>query len=170
MTKPALTKSLFAAAAICVALSAGANPTLAAGELTNSWRTADGWLTEQRMHPGGAKVCSTGKAGSVPHTFGLSIIRSGQENLLMVVDQQQPPTAAGDMTFVQNGQTVGTLATQVAGPGFASANPNGRQTPDLLAKLGPGALTINVAGRQYQADMSGLPAAMAQLSSCAAGS
>jgi hypothetical protein len=28
----------------------------AAGELVQSWRTDDGWLTELRVHPNGAKV------------------------------------------------------------------------------------------------------------------
>ena len=40
----------------------------AAGELVQSWRTDDGWLTELRVHPNGAKVCSTGKAAYTPHS------------------------------------------------------------------------------------------------------
>ena len=163
-----MTKHSLATAAIALSLSAAALPAYAAaGQLTNSWRTAGGWLTEQRVHPDGGKVCSTGKAGTAPHAFGLSIVRSGPENLLLVVDQQQPPTAGGEMTFVQAGQTIGTLPAQASGPAFASTDPLGRQTPELISKLGPGALTINVAGRQYQADMTGFPEAMSQLAQCA---
>ena len=51
----------------------------AAGELVQSWKTDDGWLTELRVHPNGAKVCSTGKAAHTPHTFGLTFVRSGSQ-------------------------------------------------------------------------------------------
>lgn len=138
----------------------------AAGQLVNSWKTPDGWLTEMRVHPNGAKVCSTGKAAQAPRPFGLTIVRSGTENVLLVVDEAQPPTSAGDMSFVQAGKTIGTLRAQIAGPAFASADPNSSQTPDLIAKLTTAALTIDVAGRRYQTDMSGLPDALAQLAKC----
>jgi hypothetical protein len=141
-------------------------PASAAGQLVNSWKTSNGWLTEMRVHPDGAKVCSTGKATQTPRAFGLTLVRSGSENLLLVVDETQPPTSAGDMTFIQGGKAVGTLRTQVAGPAFATTDPNSSQTPELVAKLTPAALTIDVAGRQYQTDMSGLPDALAQLAKC----
>lgn len=156
------------AVALAAVITLSAVPALAAGQLVNSWRTQDGWLTEMRVHPNGAKVCSTGKAGQAPRPFGLTIVRSGAENVLLVVDEAQPPTGAGDMSFVQAGKTIGTLRTQVAGPAFASADPYSSQTPELIAKLTTAALTIDVAGRQYQADMSGLPDALAQLAKCEA--
>lgn len=154
--------------ALAAVITVSTFPALAAGQLANSWRTADGWLTEMRVHPDGARVCSTGKAAQAPRPFGLSIVRSGVENVLLVVDEAQPPTSAGDMSFVQAGKTVGTLRTQVAGPAFASADPYSSQTPELIAKLTTAALTIDVAGRQYQTDMAGLPDALAQLAKCEA--
>lgn len=157
------------ALALAALITLSTCPARAAGQLLNSWRTPDGWLTEMRVHPNGARVCSTGKAAQAPRPFGLSIVRSGTENVLLVVDEAQPPTSAGDMSFVQAGKTVGTLRTQVAGPAFASADPFSSQTPDLIAKLTTAALTIDVAGRQYQTDMAGLPDALAQLARCEAG-
>lgn len=156
------------AVALAAVITLSTCPALAAGQLVNSWRTPDGWLTEMRVHPNGAKVCSTGKAAQAPRPFGLTIVRSGAENVLLVVDEAQPPTGAGDMSFVQAGKTIGSLRTQVAGPAFASADPYSSQTPELIAKLTTAALTIDVAGRQYQADMSGLPDALAQLAKCEA--
>jgi hypothetical protein len=151
---------------LAAAFSLSSLPASAAGQLVNSWKTPNGWLTEMRVHPDGAKVCSTGKATQTPRAFGLTLVRSGSENLLLVVDETQPPTSAGDMTFIQAGKTVGTLRTQVAGPAFATTDPNSSRTPELVAKLTPAALTIDVAGRQYQTDMSGLPDALAQLAKC----
>lgn len=156
------------AVALAALIGLSSLPALAAGQLVNSWRTPDGWLTELRVHPNGARVCSTGKAAQAPRPFGLTIVRSGQENVVLVVDEAQPPTSAGDMSFSQAGKTIGTLRTQVAGPTFASADPYGSQTPELIAKLTTAALSIDVAGRQYQADMSGLPDALAQLAKCEA--
>ena len=166
MKKPSVVTSGVVALAAVITMSA--LPARAAGQLVNSWRTADGWLTEMRVHPNGAKVCSTGKAAETPRPFGLSIVRSGTENVLLVVGQALPPTSGGDMSFVQAGKTIGTLRMQVAGPAFASADPYSSQTPDLIAKLSTAALTIDVAGRQYQTDMSGLPDALAQLAKCEA--
>ena len=143
---------------------------LAAGELVQSWKTDDGWLTELRVHPNGAKVCSTGKAAYSPHTFGLTFVRSGSENVVLLVDEQQPPTDAsgGDMTFEQSDKTIGTLKMQVAGPAWASIDPTGPQATALISKLSPGPLTINVAGRHYKIDLAGLAGALAQLSNCEA--
>ena len=143
---------------------------LAAGELVQSWKTDDGWLTELRVHPNGAKVCSTGKAAYTPHPFGLTFVRSGSENVVLLVDEQQPPTHAsgGDMTVEQAGKTLGTLKTQVAGPAWASIDPTDPQATALISKLSPGPLTINVAGRHYRMDLAGLAGALAQLSTCEA--
>jgi hypothetical protein len=115
------------------------------------------------VHPNGAKVCSTGKASDTPHTFGITFIRSGP----LLADEQQPPTdtSGSDMTFVQAGQTLGALKVEVAGPAWASVEPTGPQAP-VIAKLAPGPVTIQVVGRQYQADLTGLPDALAQLSTC----
>lgn len=166
MTRPTILKcAAFSLAVLAVLV---ALPALAAGQLANSWRTPNGWLTEMRVHPNGAKVCSTGKAAQTPRPFGLTVVRSGTENLLLVVDEAQPPTSAGDMTFSQAGKTIGTLRAQIAGPAYATADVNGSQTPDLVAKLTTAALTIDVAGRQYQTDMAGLPDALAQLAKCEA--
>jgi hypothetical protein len=81
-------------------------------------KTDDGWLTELRVHPNGAKVCSTGKAAYTPHTFGLTFVRSGSENVVLLVDEQQPPTdtSGGEMTFEQSDKTLAALKMQVAGP------------------------------------------------------
>jgi hypothetical protein len=140
----------------------------AAGELVQSWKTDDGWLTELRVHPNGAKVCSTGKAAHTPHTFGLTFVRSGSENVVLLVDEQQPPTdtSGGDMIFEQSDKTLAALKMQVAGPAWASIDPAGPQATALISKLSHGALTINVAGRQYKIDLAGLAGAWAQLSSC----
>jgi hypothetical protein len=142
----------------------------AAGELVQSWRTDDGWLTELRVHPNGAKVCSTGKAAYTPHTFVLTFVRSGSENVVLLADEQQPPTDASgsDMTFEQSGKTLGTLKMQVAGPAWASIDPTGPQATALISKLSPGPLTISVADRHYGMDLAGLGGALAQLSSCEA--
>ena len=164
MSRPGLVLSGILAASITLA----ALPAFAAGQLVNSWKTAGGWLTEMRVHPNGARVCSTGKATQAPRPFGLTMVRSGTENVLLVVDEAQPPTSAGDMKFVQSGKTIGTLPAQVAGPAFASADPNSSQTPELVSRLTTAALTIDVAGRQYQTDLSGLPDALAQLARCEA--
>jgi hypothetical protein len=143
---------------------------LAAGDLVQSWRTEGGWLTELRVHPNGARVCSTGKATHTPHTFGLSFVRSGRENMVLLVDEQEPPTETGaaDMTFVQEGKTLGTLKVQPDGPAFASTDPTGPQAKTLISKLSPAPVTINVAKRRYEVDLAGITGAMAQLGSCEA--
>jgi len=140
----------------------------AAGQLAQSWHTEAGWLTELRVHPDGAKVCTTGKASNTPHSFGITFIRSGSENAVLLADEVQPPqpATATDMTFMQDSKNRGTLKVQVAGPAWISADPNGPQAKTLISKLAPGPLTISVAGRQYETDLTGLPQALAQLDSC----
>ena len=72
------------------------------------------------------------------------------------------------MTFEQAGKTVAIVKVQVAGPAWASTEPNGPQAKALMANLGAGPLTISVAGRQYQMDLTGFADAMAQLRTCEA--
>jgi hypothetical protein len=154
-------------ASVCCLFPQGA---FAQGELSKSWKTAGGWLTELRVHPNGAKVCSTGKASQTPHTFALTFVRSGREAAVLVVDQNEPPAsqASGEMTFRQAGKTVGKIRVQAEGPAFASTDPNGSQARNLIARLSEQPVTIDVAGRRYQAELTGLSDAMAQLSQCEA--
>lgn len=154
------------ACGFCLSSQAG----LAQGALTKSWKTAGGWLTEMRVHPNGAKVCSIGKAVQNPHSFGLTFVRSGAESMVLVVDQKEPPAAAtsSEMTFRQDGETVGRIRVQAEGPAFASTNPNGPEARNLFARLTERPVTIEVAGRTYRAELNGLSDAMAQLSQCEA--
>jgi hypothetical protein len=165
VARRSLISGLISLVAVCTLCPLAA---LAAGELVQSWKTDDGWLTELRVHPNGAKVCSAGKAAYTPHTFGLTFVRSGSESVVLLVDEQQPPsdTRGGDMTFEQSDNMLGALQVQVAGPAWASVDPAGPQATALISKLSPGPLTINVAGRQYKMDLAGLAGALAQLSSC----
>jgi uncharacterized protein (DUF2342 family) len=153
---------------LCAVIAIGATTAHAAGELVRSWKTNDGWLTELRTHPDGAKVCSTGKAFHQPHAFGFTFVRSGPETVVMLVDQQQPPTdqASGTMTFMQAGQTVAALAAQVAGPAWTSSDPRSPETTDLLAALKPGPMTVQVAGRTYRTDITGFDGAKEQMETC----
>jgi len=157
--------TLLGASALSVAAAS------AQGALTQSWKTPGGWLTELRVHPNGARVCSTGKPSQDPHTFVLTFVRSGPEAVVLVVDQQKPPAPgdAGDMTFKQAGETVGVVKTLVEGPAWSSTDPNGPQARDLMSKLSDQALTIDVAGRQYQMQLTGLGDALAQLARCNSG-
>src|SRR5689334_20609075 len=123
--------SLSAIFAVCSVAAA------APGTPVRSWKTDDGWLTELRVHPNGAKFCSTGKASNEPHTFGLSFVRSGPQYMVVLADETEPPagTSGGDMTFIQGGRTVGVLKVQVEGPTWTSAEPAGPQGPALIAGL-----------------------------------
>ncbi|HWV54654.1 hypothetical protein [Pseudorhodoplanes sp.] len=142
----------------------------AQGALTQSWKTDGGWLTELRVHPNGAKVCSTGKAGSKPHAFGLSFVRSGPEAVVLVVDQAQPPSGgATEMIFRQGGQTVGAVKAMTEGPAFASTDPTGPQATGIMSKLTDQPLVIEVGGRRYETALTGLSDALAQLARCASG-
>jgi hypothetical protein len=162
-----LLPGLLSLSALCVLAPLAAS---AAGQLVQSWRTDGGWLTELRVHPNGAKVCSTGKAAQTPHTFGLSFVRSGAENVVRLVDERDAPAggSGGDMTFEQSGKMVAILKVRVAGPAWASTEPTGPQAKALMANLSAGPLTISVAGRQYQMDLTGIGDAMAQLRTCEA--
>ncbi|RAI39233.1 hypothetical protein CH341_26265 [Rhodoplanes roseus] len=149
------------------ALAALALPAQAQGALQGAWRTDGGWLTELRSHPDGAKVCSTGKAGQTPHTFGLTIVRSGPETVVMVVDQTQPPApGVGEMSFSQNGRVVDTIPVQVTGPAVGSRDARGPEAGRLISRLSPGPTTIAVGDRRWELDLAGLPAALAELDRC----
>ncbi|MBK5962477.1 hypothetical protein CCR97_30440 [Rhodoplanes elegans] len=158
------------ALALCLA------PTLAlsaqaAGALQGAWRTDGGWLTELRTHPDGAKVCSTAKAGETPHGFGFTVVRSGDETVVMVVDQTAPPapgTGASSvaLAFDQGGRVVGTIPARVTGPAVASADPRAPETPRLLRALAPGPVTITAGDRRWTLDLAGLPGALAEQERC----
>lgn len=142
----------------------------AQGALTQSWKTDGGWLTELRVHPNGAKVCSTGKTGSKPHVFGLTFVRSGPEAIVLVVDQAQPPACgATEMTFYQSGQTAGIVKAMAEGPAFASTDPTGPQATGIMSKLTEQPLAIEVGGRRYEIALTGLTDALAQLARCVSG-
>ncbi|MFL9825087.1 hypothetical protein [Rhodoplanes sp. SY1] len=158
------------ALALCLA------PTLAftaqaAGALQGAWRTDGGWLTELRTHPDGAKVCSTGKAGETPHGFGFTVVRSGDETIVMVVDQTAPPASAPAaepvvLAFDQGGRVVGKIPARVTGPAVASADPRAPEASRLLRALIPGPVTITAGDRRWTLDLAGLPTALAELDRC----
>lgn len=169
MTRTMTTRSFaFAAAALAAAVTATlALPARARGVLQGAWRTDGGWLTELRTHPDGAKVCSTGKAGTTPHAFGFTVVKSGDETVVMVVDQTQPPAPGTDaLTFAQAGRTVGTIPAQVTGPAVGSRDARGTEAPRLLAGLAPGPVTITAGDRRWEIDLAGLPDALAALDRC----
>jgi len=153
---------------LCAMTAIGATASHASGELVRSWKTNDGWLTELRTHSDGAKVCSTGKGFHEPHAFGFTFVRSGPETVVMLVDQVQPPTekVPTTMTFVVAGQTIGALSAQVAGPAWISSDPRSPQTTALFAKLEPGPMAVQVAGRTYQTDITGIGGAKEQMQTC----
>lgn len=134
--------------------------------VVQAWRTSDGWLTELRQHTDGAKVCSSGKAFAEPHQFGLSIVESGPITLVTLVDQKQQPTAGGAMKFTADGRDMGSLATVTDGPAFATSEGESAKTRQLISDLPDNAVSIDVADRHYQADLSGLAKAREQLKIC----
>ena len=137
-------------------------------QVVKSWRTADGWLTELRRHSNGANVCVSAKAFTTPHQFGLSIIRSGPATLVTLVDQQQPPTSAGDLTISSGNTQLGSFQTTVQGPAWATTEADSQKMWSLLSDVTPGAVALSVAGRQYDADLAGIAEARAQLQTCRA--
>ncbi|MDC7788469.1 hypothetical protein PQJ75_30070 [Rhodoplanes sp. TEM] len=169
MTRTIVTRffALAATAALAVLAAEPGLPAQAQGVLQGAWRTDGGWLTELRTHPDGARVCSTGKAGTTPHGFGFTVVKSGDETVVMVVDQTQPPAPGTDaLAFVQGGRTVGTIPAQVTGPAVGSRDANGAEAPRLLAGLAPGPVTIAAGDRRWELDLAGLPAARAALDRC----
>lgn len=158
------------ALALCLA-PAMAFTAQAAGALQGAWRTDGGWLTELRTHPDGAKVCSTGKAGETPHGFGFTVVRSGDETVVMVVDQTAPPPPGAGaesvaLAFDQGGRVVGKIPSRVTGPAVASADPRAPEATRLLRALAPAPVTITAGDRRWTLDLAGLPTALAELDRC----
>jgi hypothetical protein len=131
-----------------------------------SWRTDDGWLTELRKHSDGALVCTTGKAFRDAHAFGLSIVQSGPTMLITLVDQVSPPSTAGPMKFSAGSQVFGALASMADGPAFATTEQESGNTRRIVSDLPDQLVTIDVADRQYDVDLSGLARAREQLKAC----
>jgi hypothetical protein len=134
--------------------------------VVESWRTEGGWLTELRQHANGARVCTTGKGFNNPYPFGISVVRSGETNVIVLVDNQQPPTSAGVMRLWLAGEPRGEFKTQIEGPAWATEEQESAAASRLFASLSPGTLAISVAGRQYEADLTGIGAARTQLQTC----
>jgi hypothetical protein len=152
-----------------VALMTGAFPqaTFAdASQVVKSWRTPAAWLTELRQHADGARVCATGKAFGEGHPFGLSIVRSGQITLVTLVDEGRPPVRSGMMKLSASGKVLGDLAVTPEGPAFATTEKESEKARKLIAILPPTVLSIDVDGRRYQADLTGLDEARGQLEVC----
>jgi hypothetical protein len=137
-------------------------------KVVQAWRTGDGWLTELRKHTDGAQVCSAGKAFRDAHPFGLSIVQSGPTMLITLVDEAQPPSAGGPMKFSADGRELGALSSTPAGPAFATAEQESGKTERLVSDLPEQLVSIDVADRHYQADLSGLAKAREQLKACEA--
>ncbi|HET6390958.1 hypothetical protein [Hyphomicrobium sp.] len=134
--------------------------------VVQSWRTDAGWLTELRKHADGALVCTTGKAFRDPNTFGLSIVQSGPTMLITLVDEASPPSTGGPMRFSAGPQELGALASMTEGPAFATTEQESGKTRRLISDLPDQLVTIAVADRQYQADLTGLTIAREQLRVC----
>ncbi|MFT3730439.1 MAG: hypothetical protein QM780_03295 [Hyphomicrobium sp.] len=137
-------------------------------KVVQAWRTDDGWLTELRKHSDGAQVCSTGKAFRDAHPFGLSIVQSGPTMLITLVDEASPPSSGGPMKFSAGPQEFGALSSVAEGPAFATAEQESGKTRQLVSDLPEQLVTIDVAGRQYKLDLSGLAKAREQLKVCEA--
>lgn len=146
-----------------------AAPACAFADVSNvvqSWRTDGGWLTELRQHADGARVCSSGKAFREEHPFGLSIVESGQIMLVTLVDEQRPPTVGGPMKFVAGDRELGNLSAMTQGPAFATIESQSTATRQLIATLPDRPVSIDVGGRHYRADLTGLTEARQQLQTC----
>lgn len=99
------------------------------------WRSEGGWLTELRQHSDGARVCTTGKAFNTPHQFGISIVRSGQVTLILLVDEVESPTTGGEMRFAASGRILPAFASHVEGPAFATAESDSARALELITGL-----------------------------------
>jgi hypothetical protein len=137
-----------------------------ASQVVKSWKTSAGWLTELRQHTDGARVCATGKAFDEGHPFGLSIVRSGQITLVTLVDEGRPPDRGGLMKLSTSGEVLGRLSVTSEGPAFATTEKESEKTWKLIATLPSALLSIDVDGRNYQADLTGLDEARGQLKVC----
>lgn len=148
------------------ACACSATPVLAdVSNVVQSWRTDGGWLTELRKHSDGALVCTTGK-GFREAQFGLSIVQSGPTMLITLVDEASPPSTGGPMKFSAGPQELGALASMTEGPAFATTEQESGKTRRLVSELPDQLVTIDVADRQYRADLSGLARAREQLKAC----
>lgn len=159
--------ALAAAIAAAFSLTLVFTPAVAdVSTVLQAWRTDDGWLTELRKHSDGALVCTTGKGFRDPQTFGLSIVQSGPTMLITLVDEASPPSTGGPMKFSAGPQEFGALASMTEGPAFATTEQESGNTRRLVADLPDQLVTIDVADRQYHADLSGLARAREQLKAC----
>lgn len=144
-------------------------PTIAVADpsqVVKFWRTDAGWLTELRQHADGARVCTTGKAFKESRPFGSSIVKSGPVTLITLVDEGQPPSQGGQMTFGSGGETFGNLTVTPAGPAFATTEEESERTWNTISRLPAQTLSIGVAGREYAADLAGIEQARDQLKAC----
>lgn len=135
-------------------------------QVIKSWWTDAGWLTELRQHADGARVCATGKAFKEGRPFGLSIVKSGPVTLITLVDEKQPPSRAGKMTFSDQGTTFGDLFIMPAGPAFATTEGESEQTWNTINRLPAQPLSIGIDGSEYSADLTGIDQAREQLKVC----
>jgi hypothetical protein len=162
-------KKIHVAGFLVIALSPAVVPQVSfadASQVLRSWRTDAGWLTELRQHTNGARVCATGKAFRQDHPFGLSIVKSGQVTLITLVDEKQPPSDGGTMQLSSSGQALASLFVTVEGPAFATTEDESDKTWNAISGLPPQMLSIDVGGRQYQADLAGIDQARDQLKTC----
>lgn len=136
------------------------------GQVIKSWRTDAGWLTELRQHTDGARVCAAGKAFKEGRPFGLSIVKSGPVTLITLVDEKQPPSRGGKMTFSDQGTTFGDLFVTPAGPAFATTEGESEQTWNTINRLPAQPLSIGIDGSEYSADLTGIDQAREQLKVC----
>lgn len=160
-----LKMSSMAAALLALCALAG-SPAQAQSTLVQSWRTDGGWLTELRRHADGSQSCSMGKEFTNPHQWVLSVVRGGEDTLLLVVDQQQAPSGGGNLVLSANGAQVATLQVSVQGPAFATTGGESADTLQAVEQLAEGPATLTISGRTYMADLTGLGAARDQLNSC----
>ncbi|MFO1414505.1 MAG: hypothetical protein U1F10_11505 [Burkholderiales bacterium] len=130
-----------------------------------AWRTGDGWLTELRRHPDGTRSCVMAKSFADTN-FGVFIVRTNSVTLFAVVDQQQPFAGPGTLRLAQGARALGAFDAQAQGPAFATVELLSRQVKAALDAVEPGPLLIDAAGRRFDADMTGIAKARAQLASC----
>ncbi|CCB66939.1 protein of unknown function [Hyphomicrobium sp. MC1] len=98
--------------------------------------------------------------------FGLSIVKSGPVTLITLVDEKQPPSRAGKMTFSDQGTTFGDLFVTPAGPAFATTEDESEQTWNTINRLPAQPLSIGIDGSEYSADLTGIDQAREQLKVC----
>jgi hypothetical protein len=157
--------------AAALAMAALSSPPAARADqshVVQTWRTNDGWQTELRQHSDGARVCASAKDFGVPPKFGFSIVRTGEVTLLMLVDEVRMPREPGDLTFTAEGLLMGTFASNIEGPAWATTEAESKKALQMVGRLPPGPVTISVADRRYEAELTGIVDARAQLKACEA--